>query len=139
MASNANARRLCPARNSATICVRRHVADAERRAERQPQLEPKRSFFCPPLGDRLEHRPNPPVLLHGDIHRRVLSKQLVDRIGRRRAEAYDGIEPTANRCCLRHRERSRGGRRNSLRTHVMAAPTQGGSNERVEGGDTTLP
>ena len=79
------------------------------------------------------------VLLRGNAHCRVRLKQLVDRIGRRRTDAYDGIEPTADRCCLRHRERSRGGRRNRLREHVMAARTQGGRNERVEGGDAALP
>ncbi len=93
----------------------------------------------PPLGDRLEHRPGPAVLLGGNVHSRVRLKQLVDRIGRRSTDAYDGVEPTANRGCLCHRERSRVGRCNCLRKQVMAALTKAGGEERVEGGDAALP
>jgi hypothetical protein len=53
-----------------------------------------------PLGDRLEHRLQPNVLLRRSVHCRVRLKQLVDRIGRRRTDAYDGVESTANGCCL---------------------------------------
>ncbi len=102
-------------------------------------FSPSVAVSAPPLGDRREHRLQPNVLLCRNAHCRVRLKKLVHRIGRRRTNANDGVEPTANRSCLRDSERSRGSRRNCLRTHVMAALTQGGSDERVEGGDAALP